>query len=146
MTRSALLLLLAALPALAEDAKKAELAKLAGAWKIISLQVGGREVLQADTPEIKVTILADRMKFPGAKDSGEFMLKIDPTTNPKVLDVLAVNGNNKGDVFEGIYELAGDTLQICIRTPAGTKDRPTEFASKVDTGLVLLKFERAKDQ
>jgi len=139
------LLVLMAAP---EDAKKAELAKLAGNWKVTSLEIGGREVLQDSSPLIKVVFQDDRMKFPGnskGQGASEFSLRIDPSTNPKIMDIKAESGNNMGDEFEGIFEVTGDKVQICIRAPAGTKDRPLEFASKVDTGLILLKLERLKE-
>ena len=82
-------------------------------------------------------------RFGEAKDD-QFALTIDPAITPKVVDILAISGNNKGDQFEGIYKLDGDKLEMCIRTPAGVKDRPTEFASPANTGLVLIKMKRVK--
>lgn len=143
-------MLLAALPLAtgrgADDVRQAELAKMAGNWKVTGLEINGQNLLPAGT-EIKVVIAADRLKFPatGGNPGSEFTLAIDPTTSPKVVDIVAVTGNNKGDMFEGIYQLDGDTLQICVRTPAGVKDRPTELASKENSGLVLLKLARLKE-
>lgn len=124
-----------------DEAKKADLDRLAGNWKVTSLLIGGQELLNA---EIKAAITGDRLKFGDGKDD-LFSMTIDPGTSPKVVDILTISGNNKGDQFEGIYKLEGDQLEMCIRTPAGVKDRPTEFSSPANSGIVLIKMERVKE-
>ena len=47
--------------------------------------------------------------------------------------------------IRGIYSLEGDNLTICYhRDPEKEGDRPAEFATKPDSGLVLLVLKRQK--
>ena len=62
---------------------------------------------------------------------------IDSSQKPKHID-LDVNNQT----LKGIYELEGDTLKLCYNLIS--RERPTEFASKPDSGLVLVIHKRVK--
>jgi uncharacterized protein (TIGR03067 family) len=67
---------------------------------------------------------------------------IDPTKNPKTIDLLAIGGEGNGERYLGIYELGEKTRKLCF-APAG-KNRPTEFLSTAANEHILVTFEREK--
>jgi uncharacterized protein (TIGR03067 family) len=74
-----------------------------------------------------------------ADNKDKFTYKVDTTAKPALLDVKTPD---KKDI-EGIWELKGDTLRICIFPPDTAKGRPTEFHGR--DGQILLTLERVKE-
>jgi uncharacterized protein (TIGR03067 family) len=68
---------------------------------------------------------------------------MDETKTLKTIDMTIVAGKEKGKVYHGIYRLDGDMYTIC-RNFEPNKDRPTEFATKADSGLMLVVWKRVK--
>ena len=68
--------------------------------------------------------------------------KIDPTKSPKEIDLTVTEGNSKGKVIPGIYEVGENTRQVCIAEEG--KARPTAFSSNPASGHILVVFERVK--
>jgi uncharacterized protein (TIGR03067 family) len=56
----------------------------------------------------------------------------------------ALDGEFKGAVSPGIYEIKGDTLRWCQSDDPKAKDPPKEFASPEKSELYLFTFKRAK--
>jgi uncharacterized protein (TIGR03067 family) len=65
---------------------------------------------------------------------------IDPTKKTKTIDLKLTEGDGKGEVHLGIYELGEKTRKLCFAPPG--KDRPTEFTSKSGSEHILVTFER----
>jgi uncharacterized protein (TIGR03067 family) len=67
---------------------------------------------------------------------------VDPTPNPKTIDILGDRLFNvykmpsKGMTCKGIYSLEEDTWKICLALVG--KERPTDFASKPKSGHVVI--------
>jgi uncharacterized protein (TIGR03067 family) len=76
------------------------------------------------------------------KNSKEVTYTIDPTQKPPHMDIVPLDGSEKGKKLLGIYTLDKDDLKICIAGPE--QERPTEVASKegVKTGLLTLKRQK----
>ena len=127
----------------ADDVKKPG---LVGDWKVVAFEIDGKNAFGDAGGEIRLIVTADQMRFKietrDAKDEPQFTYKTDGSTNPKVIDLVSATGPDKGMVFEGIYEIDGDQLRICLRGPSGVKERPTEFTSK--DGMVLVTLKREK--
>jgi uncharacterized protein (TIGR03067 family) len=87
----------------------------------------------------QLTINAERIvaKRDGKQDLGEGTFQLDLTTQPFRFDALRTKGPQKGKKYLGIYRLEGDTLKWCVSTPGN--DRPTEFATKDNHFLLILK-------
>jgi uncharacterized protein (TIGR03067 family) len=127
------LLLTALIQARAADADQE---KLQGKWTVESFEYNGNPVerMKDATREIKD---GKYTLTPKVGDVIEGTIKLDPDKKPKTID-LDVNGN----ILKGIYELDGDALKLCYNLSDG--ERPTEFASKPDTGVILILHKRAK--
>ena len=54
------------------------------------------------------------------------------TSQSDAIDYVNLHGNNKGKSQQGIFELKGNELKICIASPG--KSRPTNFSSKPGDG------------
>jgi uncharacterized protein (TIGR03067 family) len=65
------------------------------------------------------------------------VMKIDPTKNPKWLDMVYTAGPLKGQTLLALYELKGDTLTLCIQMNG--KDRPAAFRAENNQDLCVLK-------
>ena len=120
--------------ALAADADQP---KLQGKWLVESFEYNGNpvEMMKGAVREFtgdKYTLTPKS----GDAISGE-VKEIDSNKKPKTID-LQINDRT----LKGIYELEGDTLKLCYNL--NEPERPTEFASKPDTGLVLVVHKRVK--
>lgn len=120
-----------------EDVKK-EKEKLKGTWSLVAVQVpkGEKGPTPKEIKEMKMIFGEDQMtpKF-GDKEDKPASYKIDPSKNPKEIDMMP------GDrMVKGIYLLAGDTLKLCL---AQKGDRPKQFkADKEETILMTLKRDK----
>jgi uncharacterized protein (TIGR03067 family) len=133
--------LLAATSALAGQEAKKENEQLQGNWSFVHAEHDGHKSSPDKLKALKLTIGADKLTLRGDKGM-EYVYKTDPSKKPKTIDVTPSDGPDKGMVLQGIYELKGDELKLCLSKPG--RDRPTEFVSKENTGLVLIVLKREK--
>jgi uncharacterized protein (TIGR03067 family) len=118
-------------------AADADQAKLQGKWIVESFDYNGNpvELLKSAVREFK----EDKYTLtPKAGDVINGVIKLlDSSTKPKTID-LEVNGQT----LKGIYEVDGDMLKMCYNL--NNPERPTEFVSKPDSGIVLVMHKRQK--
>lgn len=140
------LLLAVASPSLAEDKNpvKKDLQGLEGTWTIEGLEYGAKDI--KDKYKLTFTFKGNSMSVEGddtvKKEYATFKLKLDPSTMPRCVDLTVSDGVQKDAVLEGIYELKGDDLKMCV-TVFG-KDRPTEFKSPDGGSVALITLKRQK--
>jgi uncharacterized protein (TIGR03067 family) len=84
-----------------------------------------------------------RVFNPARLDDYAKALKIDPSKTPKTIDLVPLEEPNKGEVIEGIYQLDGDELKVCIPNQK-MESRPTELKSPKGSSLVLMSLKRSK--
>jgi uncharacterized protein (TIGR03067 family) len=133
--------LLVAATAPQDSAVKNELEQLQGTWQMVSHEVDGKpdEALKGAVRVVE----ADKFTIKkGDKTLRAATMKLDPTKEPKWIDITFTEGPEKGKTRRGIYILEGDTQTICYGDL--DKDRPTEFVSKPGTGHRLVVFKRVK--
>jgi uncharacterized protein (TIGR03067 family) len=120
----------------ADDAKK-ELDKIQGTWIAVTYDVNGMKPPADIVQTIKFVCTGD--KYEQAMQ-GQVVEKgthkLDPSKKPKHMDITVTEGEAKGQTQLAIYEFEGDTLKICANLP-GSKERPTEFASKPGSSNVI---------
>jgi RNA polymerase sigma factor (sigma-70 family) len=131
------------------DKPKAEKAKsdkdkLQGTWVAVSGEAGGKKAPDEFIQKCQVVIAGDKITLAGLvrgeKEKGvEGTFKLDPATKPKAIDI---GLTNREDAL-GIYEVAGDTLKICLVEATGN-ERPTEFAGNDKQILIVLKRSKEK--
>ena len=153
MVRVAVVVVVAALwfgvPLAADDGKpnplperaKKELDQLQGKWVAKEFGRHGKTVDVKDH-ELVLEIKGDKWIFTG-KEKGVFVA-LDPTTDPKCVDLKSVEEGRKGQVDEGIYRVDGVTLTICLHQGGG-KSRSTKIETSPDQpDTILAVFERPK--
>jgi uncharacterized protein (TIGR03067 family) len=129
----------------ADDAAKKDLDKMQGVWETIAMEVNGRDVF-ADGVRLKFTFKGNKISVDGdeeiKKDYGGFTVKLDPSKNPKAIDMVVNMGERKDTQIPGIYEFKGDDLRICSKLDAN--ERPMKFASPENENQVLMTLKRVK--
>jgi uncharacterized protein (TIGR03067 family) len=124
------------------DEVKKEIERFEGTWKFVSLETEGRKLDEKVLEHPRLIIKGDRFTSKEGETTHHGVFKVDPTKKPKTIDVTFTDGPEKGKTMLGIYELEGDTYKVCFSL--GGKNRPTEFATKAGTNLVLETLKREK--
>ena len=114
-------------------------AELQGTWKLVSLEVDGkdREPLGGGSP--RWVVKDNRISY-GGEEIAKFTA--DASTSPRVIDL---KFRDPERAYEGVYTVEKDTLKVCINKNAdGAKNRPDKFATKDQADWLLMVFEREK--
>jgi uncharacterized protein (TIGR03067 family) len=124
------------------DAEKKEFAKFAGVWSVGDLKYDGEE----HKLKFKIVFKGNEATVEGndqvTNEYSKIKFKLDPSANPKTMDITVSAGSQTDATMKGIYELKDDELRICARV-FGT-ERPKEFASPDGSSTVLLVLKREK--
>jgi uncharacterized protein (TIGR03067 family) len=122
------------------ESKKKDLDLLQGTWNVTALEIDGQEMSSALPGDARIVIQGDRFTSTGMGPVYEGTLNLDPSTNPRQLNMHFDAGPEKGNTNLGIYELKGNTWRLCLAT-RGTV-RPSSFASKPGSGFALETLTR----
>jgi uncharacterized protein (TIGR03067 family) len=126
-----------------DDAAKKEMKKLEGTWATVSIEAAGQKVTDEDKIKTrKLTTKGDKYTMKVGDETVQGTVEINPSKNPKTIDIKPDTGSNKGKTLLGIYELDGDNLKICLALPG--KDRPTVFATAAENAQQLVVYKRDK--
>jgi uncharacterized protein (TIGR03067 family) len=128
----------------ADDAAKKDQEKLQGTWETAAINYNGNE--QANDIKLKLVFNGKEVRVEGSdeveKDYAKFTYKLDPSTNPRAIDITVSAGNQKDTTLEGIYEVKGDELRLCVKVIG--KERPAKFASPEGENIALVVLKRVK--
>src|SRR5258707_405412 len=124
-----------------EEATKKDLEQLKGTWVATSYVKDMKPAAEADLKMMKLAVAGDQVTFTKGKDLRKSTYKLDPTQKPKAVDIVMIDGPDKDKTLQGIYEISGDELKICLAIL--DKPRPKEFAAKPETILETWKREKA---
>ena len=118
---------------------------LDGVWRPVAAEIGGREIPEEVRETIKLEIEGDEYTVTVGPATDKGTCKLDPSADPKALDVTGTEGPNAGKTILAIYERDGDTLKVCY--DLGGEGRPSEFKTEAGTRrfLVEYKLDRADD-
>ena len=98
---SAVLVLMLAASAFAQDAAP-ERKLLDGAWLPTKAELGGDPFPDEIVKSIKLVIEGDKYTVTVGKGVDKGTTKIDPSKKPKTMDIIGVDGPNKGKTFLAI--------------------------------------------
>ena len=121
---------------------KAELEKLTGTWKGVSVVRDGKAIPKAEAEAVRLVVAGEKYTLTEGTEEIEGTHKLDPTKKPKEIDAVRTKGPHKGETLKGLYELTGDTFTACFSAPG--KDRPKELKAEGGPGLRVLSFKREK--
>jgi uncharacterized protein (TIGR03067 family) len=117
---------------------KEELDKLQGEWTMVSLEENGRKVSDKLVKQYKLTIKENQWIVSLSGGQGRKMtFKIDPSKDPKTMD-LTIRVQDRETISRGIYKLEGDTLTVRRTTETGDVERPQEFSTTPEEGLLAV--------
>ena len=125
------------------DQSKGDLEKVQGTWSCVSGKISGTVISEPTVHKLKLVMTEQEYTSKSEEEtlfSGAY--ELDPTANPKTIDIMATEGENKGKAAKGIYSLEGDNFRLCY-TMSG-QERPPEFVSKPGSGVYLVVWKRAK--
>jgi uncharacterized protein (TIGR03067 family) len=138
------LLLIAVVFGLAADepkkADKKDASELDGTWVVVKMERGGQE--NEDSKGDELTIAGNQFKVKRKNGDMKGAVKLNAKATPKAIDLILTDGPQQGTAL-GIYKLDKERLMVCLNQPDAT-DRPTEFASKVDSQYMLVTLEKQK--
>jgi uncharacterized protein (TIGR03067 family) len=128
-----------------QDAAEKEMDRLQGTWKLVTVEINGKEERLGASQTLAIT--KNKMVVKTPDRSEETLCKLDPTKKLKTIDIVhegKQDPERKGTML-GIYRLEGETLTICTNA-IGSDPRPTAFKTKPADGLTLLVYQRDKQR
>lgn len=130
---------------LKEDAVKKDRKQIEGTWRIVAIEVNGNKLMEDDARKFSVVNGSDGTwsLLSEAKEISRGVSTIDPTQKLKTLDFTPTEGEGKGNLYLGIYELGETTRKMCFAPPG--RERPTEFSSTSGNEQIFVTFEREKE-
>ena len=130
------------------DALKADVPKdektLQGTWSLSAGEADGKALPEKQLKDGKLVLKGDDYTVTLA-DIGTVKgtQKLDPTKEPKTIDIKDASGPNKDKTCLGIYELKGDEFRVAFAPPG--KPRPTKFTTAADSGQWMHVWKRVKE-
>lgn len=119
-----------------------ELAQFQGTWRPISMEMDGKFLTEEQIGKTRLTIKGEKFTFDTGKDSHEGLYKIDPSQDPKHLDIVITRGDEKGKTYLVAYKFEkGQMVQVMEVSNA---KRPSEFSGKKGSGNLLEFWERVE--
>lgn len=123
-----------------EDAAKKDLERLQGSWTMHALEINGKSVTKIQDTNLTIkkneyTTMVRKKEQPGLK------FKLDPSKNPKWIDMTQPQPDGTEKVLKGIYKIEDDTFVIC-RGTAPEHERPNQFATWPDTGYFVVTWKK----
>jgi uncharacterized protein (TIGR03067 family) len=125
-----------------DDKVRKEYALFEGTWKIVSIEMGGKNLPENVFRKSRLVLEGNRFTQTEGKVTYKGTYKVDLDKTPKQIDITFTEGPEKGKTIHGIYELDADVYKLCIGL-AG-KGRPAEFSSKPGSGQALEVLRRDK--
>jgi len=125
-----------------QKAAKEEGKKLEGTWQVTEAELAGMKLPEQVVKHIQLVLNGDRYVVTTAENKDQGTVHFLPDKSPKAMDIVGVEGPNKGKTFLAIYELDENTLKICYDLKG--QERPTEFKTKPKTQLFLAIYHKQK--
>jgi uncharacterized protein (TIGR03067 family) len=137
------------LPALPADDKPSQDAKLLeGSWKVVALEADGKKPPPEALKGMRWSFKGSEVQIAdsGEKSGGKSSVKLDSSKTPKHIDLVVLEGPQKGKTMQGIFKFEKDRLVICLRgLEDAKKGRPREFMTEADSALGMITLERVKE-
>lgn len=114
---------------------------LEGTWAFQKLEVDGAAMPTGAAGDSHLLIDGDRFRMESPQTSYEGIFDIDIEQTPHTIDIDFVEGPEAGNRSEGIFELDGDRLTICLGFTGVA--RPTVFKTTRGSGHALEQLVRA---
>ena len=115
---------------------KADLAELTGTWTPVSMEEDGKLLDPKRLKKVKLTVdAAGNFTFDNGTSTHGGKYKLDPSKNPKTLDIVIEHGDEQGKVYLVIYKFENGRMLQCMQMD--NKTRSTGFSGKAGTKASL---------
>jgi uncharacterized protein (TIGR03067 family) len=119
-----------------------------GEWRCVDAECAGVKCPKEEAARIRFVFEGDR--FFGWEDTPSRVpraaFRLDPRSSPKGIDLVVLNGPDRGKTFAGIYALENGKLKLCLHNIAAEKadeqSRPKKFETKKGEPVVLYILDR----
>lgn len=121
-----------------------EAESLQGVWRVVSIIESGKPVSAERVKDSKFEFISDKLVMSGFSEgeegSEEFDYTLDPTKEPRCIDLI------RGDTtIPGIYRIVGGALTLCL-PGRDIMTRPTEFNSEEGSDISFVTLERVEEE
>lgn len=121
---------------------------LDGEWAATSVFYEARpelgKTITGDHPkECRLSISKDVLTMT-YRNTDKYKVVLSPDKKPRQIDLIVLEGRNKGGDCLGIYERNGDELKVCMDFHPGRNKRPEKFEAPGGSGWHLMVFKRVK--
>ena len=114
--------------------------ELEGEWRMTAGTMNGKAMDESMVKWVKrVTHGNETAVHAGPQVMMKAEFTSDPSQSPKTIDYLNTAGIHKGKKQQGIYELSGNELKMCVAAPG--EPRPKKFESTPGDGRTLTVWE-----
>ncbi len=124
------------------EAVKKGLEDFQGVWTVVSMQEDGKFLSPERLKKIKLTIKGENFTFETANDSHDGLYKIDPTKDPKLLNIEVTRGDEKGKIYQAIYKFEDGRMIQCMHK--ANVRRPNTFDGQAGSENLLEIWQRQK--
>lgn len=90
----------------------------------------------------RLLIDGDRFRMESPEGNYEGIFNIDVERAPHHIDIDFIEGPEAGNLCQGVFELNGDQLRICLGLAGST--RPEQFATSTGSGHALEELVRVE--
>jgi uncharacterized protein (TIGR03067 family) len=118
-----------------------QLRSLEGDWRYDALEIDGAAVPAAALTQSRLLFDGDRFRVESPEGTYEGVFAIDADARPPQISIEFVEGPEAGNRCDGLYELDGDRLTLCLGVVGAS--RPTTFATRPGSGHALERLRRA---
>ena len=123
-----------------EDKTKKDLERMQGVWVMHALEINGKAVSKIQ--DTLLTIKKDQYTTTvKGKEQLGFRMKLDPSKEPKWMDMIQKQPDGAEKVIKGIYTFENDTLKIC-RGLEASQERPNQFATWPETNYFVVTWKK----
>jgi uncharacterized protein (TIGR03067 family) len=123
-----------------QDAVQKDRDLMAGTWITTSSESDGAAIVVPRNQRL-IVYPDGRIRLEREGDLvGGAVTKLDPSANPKAIDIDVTEGTMQGQKYKGIYEVTKEQLRICRSGDRG--ERPTAFITRSGTGERMAVFKK----
>ena len=123
-----------------DAAVKKEREQFQGVWTVESMELDGKPLPEEKRKKIKLTIKGEDFSFDNGAGAEPGLYKIDPTKDPKELNIVITEGNDKGKIYLVIYKFEDGKMIQCMEL--SNKNRPKTFTGKAGSGCAYEVWQR----
>jgi len=124
-----------------------ELKALEGIWNLVAVEENGESLPKGRFPPGSFALRADGIATRRTSDGEQQShFRLDPTKQPKTIDIVNLSGPLKDEKTFGIYKLDGEkwTWMVLVAMKPTAEDRPSDFHTKGMTTRLMV-WERLTD-